>query len=650
MCMTVALQIVRSVRPLRSHLAGRSEALRRFLLRPPIVLVAPLLVALVAGADVPEAHAAAAPTVRARPMVAGEATQGKRLFGVKGSWAGSGKVEYRYQWFRCDQMGAHCASLRGVTKRSHVLGENDVGHTLGLAVRATDSRGSTTAVSRLIGPIGGAPPLLVSTAQPTVSGEAVQGSMLKVEPGTWSPVPESFSYQWARCSVAGSACAPIQGETAETHVVGARDLGHALVAIVQARSGATSQAVFSVATDTVAAGVETVSGPLSSAPPVVAVVVQQGRQLTGAVGSWFGSDRIKYAYRWYRCDTVGAHCAVVHGATSRTYTLVAKDVGRTLGFAVRATDKTGTTNAYASLVGPVARPTAKLVSTGQPTITGMPKEGQTLQVSAGSWSPIPAMVGYQWQRCNANGRLCKPLPGATASTYVVTAADTGHALLALVHATAGAASQDVVSVATPAVVSAQTTGPSSRALPTVAGTSQQGKQLTGSTGNWSGSGAIGYGYQWYRCDAAGAHCSSVHGATRPTYTLVARDVGYTLGFAVHATDATGTATAYASLVGPVAGAAATLVSTAQPTIAGLARQGQTLKVSDGSWNQAPASLTYAWQRCNPNGRLCVPIAGATAATYAVTAADAGHALLTLVQAQAKNVPQATLSVATAVVS
>ena len=142
------------------------------------------------------------------------------------------------------------------------------------------------------------------------------------------------------------------------------------------------------------------SGPVSSAPPVVAVVVQQGRQLTGAAGSWSGSGAIKYSYQWYRCDTAGAHCASIHGATSRTYTLGAKDVGKTLGFAVRATDKTGTTNAYASLVGPVAGPTAKLVSIGQPTITGVPKEGQTLQVSAGSWSPAPAAVGYQWQRCN----------------------------------------------------------------------------------------------------------------------------------------------------------------------------------------------------------------------------------------------------------
>ena len=583
-------------------------------------------------------------------MVAGQATQGARLFGAKGSWSGSGNVDYSYQWFRCDQMGAHCALLRGVTKRSHLLGENDVGHTLGLAVRATDSRGSTTAVSSLIGPIGGDPPLLASTAQPTVSGEAVQGVTLKVKPGTWSPAPKSFSYQWARCTGVGRACAPIAGATAATHLVGEGDVGHALVAIVQARSGATSQAVFSVSTAPVVAGVETVVGPLSSAPPLVAVVVQQGRELTGAVGSWSGSGAIKYAYQWYRCDRVGAQCKSIHGASSRTYTLVAKDVGQTIGFGVRATDKTGTRKAYASLVGPVAGPAAKLVSTGQPTVTGVPREGQTLQVSAGSWSPTPATVEYQWRRCNPNGRLCRAIRGATANTYTVTAGDTGHALLAVVHATAGAASQDAVSVATPAVVTAQTTGPSGHVLPTVAGTSKQGRKLTGTTGTWSGSGTIGYSYQWYRCDAAGAHCSSVHGATRPTYTLVAKDVGQTLGFAVRATDVTGTASAFASLVGPVAAADANLVTTAQPTIEGVARQGKTLRVSEGSWNRKPDAITYAWQRCNANVRVCVPIAGATAATYAVTPADAGSTLAVLVEAKAKGASQATLSVATAVVS
>jgi hypothetical protein len=135
------------------------------------------------------------------------------------------------------------------------------------------------------------------------------------------------------------------------------------------------------------AGAEEVPGPLSSAPPLIAVVIQQGNQLTGAVGSWSGSGAIKYAYQWYRCSAAGAHCTSVHGATSRTYTLVAKDVGKTLGFNGRATDSTGTANAYASLIGPVAGPAAKLVSTGQPEITGAPLMSRSVTTTPGSSVP-----------------------------------------------------------------------------------------------------------------------------------------------------------------------------------------------------------------------------------------------------------------------
>ena len=148
-------------------------------------------------------------------------------------------------------------------------------------------------------------------------------------------------------------------------------------------------------------------------------MIQQGRQLTGAVGSWSGSGAIKYAYQWYRCDTAGAHCTSIHGATSRTYTLVAKDVGQTLGFACARDRQDGNDERVREPRRTGRGTDAKLVSTGQPTITGAPEEGQTLQVSAGSWSPTPATIGYQWQRCNPNGRLCTPLPGATASTYAV---------------------------------------------------------------------------------------------------------------------------------------------------------------------------------------------------------------------------------------
>ena len=232
---------------------------------------------------------------------------------------------------------------------------------------------------------------------------------------------------------------------------------------------------------------------------------------------------------------------------------------------------------------------------------------------------------------------------------MLTADDSGHKLLVLVHATVGDAAQDAVSTTTAVVAPPPSAGPSNTGGPTVAGTAGQGSQLTGAAGTWTSAGTINYSFNWFRCDAAGAHCLSIHGATKPTYTQAAKDVGHTLGFAVHATDTAGTSTAYASLVGPVAAANAPLASTGQPTIGGTPAVGQTLEVSGGSWNQPPTALTYQWERCNANGRLCAAITGATASTYAVTAADSTHTLVVAVAATLNGAQQAALSTHTGVV-
>src|SRR5262249_28978554 len=158
------------------------------------------------------------------------------------------------------------------------------------------------------------------------------------------------------------------------------------------------------------------------------------------------------------------------------------------------------------------------VSAAQPLIIGTPEQGQPLQVTTGAWTLPPTTFVYQWQRCNANGRLCIPIPGATANAYTPIADDVGHALVAVVGAVRATMTQNAFSRASRRIAAV---GPTLVAPPTVTGAFQQGAQLTGSTGTWSsGVGAIGYAYQWYRCDTAGAHCKSISGATRPTYTQV----------------------------------------------------------------------------------------------------------------------------------
>src|ERR1041385_2045132 len=145
-----------------------------------------------------------------------------------------------------------------------------------------------------------------------------------------------------------------------------------------------------------------------------------------------------------------------------------------------------------------------------------------------------------------------------------------------------------------AVAALLATGPTSTARPAVTGTLQQGARLTATPGTWVGTGTLSYAYQWYRCGPNGGRCSSIHGATRSTYALVAKDVGGTIGLTVRATDSTGTASAYAPLAGLIA---ARDGATTQPVLTGEAIVGQSL--------QAPALST--WKRCNANGRACATI-------------------------------------------
>jgi hypothetical protein len=507
--------------------------LKRFLLPQ----VTALVIACAAGvAAVGTASASPGPVVTKRPTVRGQASQGSRLVATTGQWTGAGQVQLSYQWYRCDPMGRHCRALHGVSSNSHRAGPNDVGHTLSVAVKATDAKGTTRAFASLIGPIAGTRTRLDSLVQPTILGSAVEGRKIRVAAGQWSPKPSGFNFQWARCNLELRACASIGGETADTHTIALGDVGHVLVAIVQARSGVAARAVFSTATAVAVKKGAQAGGPTLETAPAIAEVLQEGHELTGSSGTWSGSGAVNLTYNWYRCDTAGAHCKVIGGARSTTYLEAAKDVGQTLGFAVHATDESGTTTAYAPLLGPVAASSATLFSTAIPVLAGTPAAGQTLQVSGGGWSEQPSALAYQWQRCNRNGRLCTPISGATASSYAAVADDSGHRLIAVVQATAGTATQDAFSTASPLIVSAPPppAAPSASAGPTVAGTIEQGSQLTGSAGTGS------FTYNWFRCDAAGAHCLSIHGATKPTYTEGAKDVGHTLGFAVHATDSAGT--------------------------------------------------------------------------------------------------------------
>jgi hypothetical protein len=75
--------------------------------------------------------------------------------------------------------------------------------------------------------------------------------------------------------------------------------------------------------------------PVNTSPPVVSGTPQQDNTLTTSTGAWKKSPA-SYTYAWQRCDSSGASCSSISGATTSSYTLQAADVGHTIKSVVQA--------------------------------------------------------------------------------------------------------------------------------------------------------------------------------------------------------------------------------------------------------------------------------------------------------------------------
>jgi hypothetical protein len=181
--------------------------------------------------------------------------------------------------------------------------------------------------------------------------------------------------------------------------------------------------------------------------------------------------------------------------------------------------------------------------------------------------------------------------------------------------TAGAEAR---SAATPANVSP----------PTISGTAVDGETLAGSQGSWTGTPTIEYTFAWRRCDAAGANCGPIAGATAVTYVVVAADIGSTLRLRVTATNAEGFADAESAQTAVVTTVTAPAI-TAEPVISGSPVEGSTLSTSNGTWSGTGITFAYQWVRCGadgglPDGSNCPTIAGATGSSYSLGSDDIGR--------------------------
>jgi hypothetical protein len=210
--------------------------------------------------------------------------------------------------------------------------------------------------------------------------------------------------------------------------------------------------------------------PKNLTPPLISGSAQVPNTLTASKGTWQGKA-LKYAYQWLRCDSTGAACGAIGGATTSTKALSTADVGKTLRVIVTASNRKGSaaaTSAQTAVVvsapslSPPPPPTPVLPSnTSPPTISGTAQQGQTLTSATGSWSgTTPITYSYQWQRCASTGASCAPISGATSSSYVLASADVGSTMRVSVTASNTAGSATASSLATAVVTTGTSTAPS----------------------------------------------------------------------------------------------------------------------------------------------------------------------------------------------
>lgn len=179
-------------------------------------LLPSLLGTLVAGLALAAIASAAAPANTTPPSVSGTAKVGSTLTVSNGTWSNS-PTNFTYQWQRCSSTTS-CTDIANAVGQSYVVRDSDGGFRLRADVTASNADGQATVHSNVTSLVAstGVP---VNTVRPSVTGDAIVGSTLTAQNGTWTNAPTSFTYQWVQCDRFGGACVPVPGSTGKSYGV-----------------------------------------------------------------------------------------------------------------------------------------------------------------------------------------------------------------------------------------------------------------------------------------------------------------------------------------------------------------------------------------------------------------------------------------------
>src|SRR5436309_1407351 len=70
--------------------------------------------------------------------------------------------------------------------------------------------------------------------------------------------------------------------------------------------------------------------PVQASAPSIKGKALDGAKLKASSGAWSGAKPIAHAFVWERCDSAGANCEAIGGATADKYRATPADVGHRL--------------------------------------------------------------------------------------------------------------------------------------------------------------------------------------------------------------------------------------------------------------------------------------------------------------------------------
>jgi RHS repeat-associated protein len=509
------------------------------------------------------------PVSRARASISGVTMEGQTLSAAPGIWEGAASLSYAYQWERCSATGVSCATISGATSSTYTLAGADVGHTIRVAVTATNSSGSASSTSVVTAVVS----VVVMPQYSSQFGSKGSGAGQLAYPygvaldshgnvwiddgennrvdefsssGTfveaigWGVSNGESKYQvctsGCRAGLAGS------GEGQFNEPAGLTISGGNLYVVDYQNDRVeelNEKSEFVRAFGAKGTG----AGQLEGAVMIAAAAggnLWVSDTLNSRIEEFTSTGAFVEAIGWgvsngeskYQVCTSGCH-AGIKGSKDGEFNIPV-GIGFYSGTMYIVDDENNRVQEFNEEKSEfVAKFGSKGTGAGQfegPTNIGVESSTGHLYVSdfgdnrVEEFSSSGSYLGQFGTKGIGNAQFTAPQGIAITSAGTLYVVDNGNDRV-----------KEWKPVGTPVNVVA----------PSVSGEIITGQTLTAGTGIWTASPTASYTYQWQRCNSAGTGCTNVSGATGATYTLGSGDAGYRLRVMVKATN-TGGATEKAS--------------------------------------------------------------------------------------------------------